>query len=57
MNCHGVPRLGRGRGARGSSLDCRKKNILMGQCWKQQEMGCVCPHGDPATGVGESGND
>lgn len=56
MDSHGGPYIGRVSEARRTSLDWRKENVLMGQGWKQQEMGSICPHGDLPTGVGESAN-
>lgn len=57
MDCPGGPHTEKGGGERGAFLDQKEEDILVGQCWKKQEMGGICPHGDLAPGAGESRND
>lgn len=57
MDCPGGLHTEKGGGERGAFFDQREEDILVGQCWKKQEMGGICPHRGPAPGAAESRND
>lgn len=43
MDCPGGLHTEKGGGERGAFFDQREEDILVGQCWKKQEMGASAP--------------